>query len=331
MNAVYISEFGRDLENLGIKEVPDPPDPGIGEVLVRVRAAGLNRADLLQARGLYPPPVGFSAHIPGLEFAGEISSIGPDVRGWNVGDRVFAITSGEAQAELVRIDHRLLMRVPEALSFTEAAAIPEAFITAHDAVFSQAKLRKDETLLIHAVGSGVGLAALQLGRSLGSAVIGTSRTGEKLERCRDLGLDAGIQVNDVKDLSAAVLENTGGRGADVILDLVGAAYFQQDLASLAIKGRLMLVGLTSGATAEIDLSTVLNKRAKIIGTMLRGRSVDEKAKASRQFADHALPLLASGHIVPNIDRVFPAAEAADAYKYLASNESFGKVVLRFSP
>jgi NADPH:quinone reductase len=330
MKAVYISEFGSDLDNLQVREVPDPGDPGTGEVLVRVHAAGLNRADLLQARGLYPPPKGFSPHIPGLEFAGEIVTLGSDVTGWNAGDRVFAITAGEAQAEFALIDHRLLMKVPDALGLTEAAAVPEAFITAYDAVFFQAGLREGETLLVHAVGSGVGLAALQLARSLGATVIGTSRTAEKLEKCRDLGLDLGIHVQEVKDLAAAVLENTGGRGADVILDLVGAAYFRQNLASLAVKGRLMLVGLASGATAEFELSKALQKRAKIIGTVLRSRSIEEKAEATKSFADYTLPLLAGGRVIPNVDRVFPVADAAEAYKYLGSNESFGKVVIDFS-
>lgn len=331
MKAVYISEFSDSFEHLELLDVPDPAGPEEGQAIIRVHAAGLNRADLLQVRGLYPPPQGFSPNIPGLEFAGEIISLGSSVSGWNVGDRVFGITSGEAQAESLSIDHRLLMKIPERLTYTEAAAIPEAFITAHDAIFTQGRLKAGETLLIHAVGSGVGLAALQMAKSRGAFVIGTSRTSAKLEKCRDLGLDAAIAVEDITDLASTVMEKTGGHGADVILDLVGAAYFQQNLMCLARKGRLLLVGLTSGSNAEFNLAHALQKRAKIIGTILRGRSVEEKAEATRLFAADVLPLIEGGEIKPNVDRVFAAADVSAAYSYVASNESFGKVVLDLSP
>ena len=222
------------------------------------------------------------------------------------------------------------MRVPPGLSFSDAAAVPEAFITAHDAVIVQGGLTRDETLLIHAVGSGVGLAALQIGMALGAKVIGTSRTDAKLSQGTDLGLDHAITVSNVDELAAEVLTQTGGRGADVILDLVGAAYFQQNLACLAAKGRLLLVGLTSGSRAEFDLSLALKKRATIVGTILRGRSIEEKAAATRSFADAYLEHLASGKIKPNVDRVYQAKDAAEAYNYVASNKNFGKVVLEFS-
>ena len=329
MKAVYITEFG-SIEGVEIREVSMPGEPSESEVLVRVRAAGVNRADLLQAKGLYPPPPGVSPNIPGLEFAGEIVSLGDGVSNVKVGDRVFGITAGEAQAEYLRIDHRLLMRMPPGLSFSDAAAVPEAFITAHDAVIVQGGLTRDETLLIHAVGSGVGLAALQIGMALGAKVIGTSRTDAKLSQGTDLGLDHAITVSNVDELAAEVLTQTGGRGADVILDLVGAAYFQQNLACLAAKGRLLLVGLTSGARAEFDLSLALKKRATIVGTILRGRSIEEKAAATRSFADAYLEHLASGKIKPNVDRVYQAKDAAEAYNYVASNKNFGKVVLEFS-
>ena len=329
MNAVYISEFG-SIDGLELREIDMPGEPAKDQALVRVWAAGLNRADLLQARGLYPPPHGFSPNIPGLEFAGEIVSLGSGVSGWNAGDRVFGITAGEAQAEFLLIDHRLLMRIPKRLSYTEAAAIPEAFITAHDAVFTQGGLKEGETLLIHAAGSGVGLATLQMAKSRGAFVIGTSRTSAKLEKCRELGLDAAITVENIAELAPAVLDVSGGRGADVILDLVGAEYFHQNLMCLAPKGRLLLVGLTSGAKAEFNLALALQKRAKIIGTVLRGRSVEEKANATRLFADDFLPLIGTRKIEPNVDRVFAAADVSAAYRYIASNESFGKVVLDLS-
>lgn len=328
MKAVYIAEFG-SVDNLEMREVADPAAPQGSQVLVRVYAAGLNRADLLQVRGLYPPPAGYSPNIPGLEFAGEITAAGPGVGRWLAGDRVFGITAGEAQAEYLLIDESLLARVPQALTFSEAAAVPEAFITAHDAVFTLAGLRSGETLLVHAVGSGVGLAALQLAKAKGAIVAGTSRTAGKLERCQEFGLDLALLTGDENNFSTRVKGELDGRGVDVILDLVGAAYFSQNLASLAVKGRLVLVGLTSGRTADIDLGMALQKRATIIGTMLRGRTLEEKADATQKFADDVLPLFETGKINPNLDRAFPVADAAEAYRYLESNESFGKVVLTF--
>ena len=328
MKAVYISEFGSE-DALEFREIPDPADPIEDQILVRVHAAGLNRADLLQVRGHYPPPPGYSPNIPGMEFAGEVVGIGDAVERWHPGDRVFGITAGESQAELLMTNESLLTKVPTALSFVEAAAIPEAFITAHDAIFTLGELKKGETLLIHAVGSGVGLAALQLAKAKGAMVIGTSRTADKLERCKEFGLDEGIVTGDQIEFSKAVNERTGGHGADVILDLVGAAYFGENLASLAMKGRLILVGLTSGSKAEFDLRIALQKRARIIGTVLRSRSVAEKAEAVGKFATEVVPLFNTGKIRPNIDRVFPAAEAVAAYQYLASNKSFGKLVLEF--
>jgi NADPH2:quinone reductase len=328
MKAVYITEFG-STENLELREVPDPTAPTGTQVLVRVGAGGLNRADLLQARGLYPPPPGYSPNVPGLEFAGEVAETGADVTAWQSGDRVFGITAGEAQAELVLTDETLLTRVPENLNLTEAAAVPEAFITAHDAIFTLGRLTEHETLLIHAVGSGVGLAALQLAKARGARVVGTSRTADKLDKGAAFGLDTAIMTGTEPEFGVRVMTATKERGVDCILDLVGAAYFAQNLACLAPKGRLVLVGLTSGATAEFDLRMALQKRATIVGTVLRPRSTDEKAEATRRFAMEVVPLLASGAIKPNLDRTFAARDVVAAYKYLESNESFGKVVLEF--
>ena len=261
-----------------------------------------------------------------MEFAGEITALGPDVSGWRSGDRVFGITAGEAQSEYLNVDASLLAAIPENLSFTEAAGIPEVFITAHDAIFTRGELSEGDTLLIHAVGSGVGLAGLQIAKAAGTTVLGTSRTPDKLERCRAFGLDHGI-VTTGADFAEKVVEISNG--ADVILDLVGGAYFDQNLRSLALKGRLVLVGLTSGREANFDLGLALQKRASIIGTTLRGRSIVEKADATQKFVAEVIPLLSSGKVKPNIDRVFPVEDVVDAYKYLASNESFGKVVLEF--
>jgi putative PIG3 family NAD(P)H quinone oxidoreductase len=327
MKAVWISEFGGP-EKLEVREVSDPPEPFAGEVMVRVRAAGLNRADLLQRRGLYPPPAGYSPNIPGLEFAGEIQAIGPDVREFAIGDRVFGITAGEAQAELVKVDASLLAPVPDDVDDVQAAAVPEAFITAHDALVTQGNLASGETVLIHAVASGVGLAALQIARAGGANVIGTSRSKEKLDRCADYGLETAL-VPDNGTFSQAVLDATAGRGAHLILDLVGGAYFSEDLACIAHRGRVMLVGLTAGARAEIDLGAILRNRVTIIGTVLRSRTLKEKAEAVAAFEADVVPLLASGDVRPVVDRVFPAECVREAHSYLESNESFGKVVLTF--
>lgn len=328
MRAVYIKQFG-DIENLELSEIPDPPKPAGSQVLVRVRAAGLNHADLLQVKGHYPAPQGYSSELPGLEFAGEVVESGENVTGFKPGDRVMAITAGHAQAEYILAEHTTLARIPDNLSFAEAAAIPEAFITAHDAVFTQAGLAAGETLLVHAVGSGVGLAALQMAKAAGAKVIGTSRTADKLERCKEFGLDVGIIVDSEPEFSKAVVEATEGRGAEVICDLVGASYFRENLASAALKGRIILVGLTGGATADFNLGIALSKRLTIRGTVLRARSIEEKAAATSAFADFALPLFENGNIRATVDKVFPAADVREAYRYLASNASFGKVVLEF--
>ena len=328
MKAVWITSFG-DALDLEIRDIPAPSKPNGTEILVNVRAAGLNRADLLQARGLYPPPPGYSPNIPGLEFAGEVAFVGDQVTSFEPGDRVFGITAGEAQAEYLLIDESIVTSIPSDLSFAEAAAVPEAFITAHDAVYSLGGFKESEILLVHAVGSGVGLAALQLAKANGSFVIGTSRTQDKLDRCVEIGLDAGILTGKEADFSAAVKEATNGKGVDCILDLVGAAYFNENLLSLAIKGRMILVGLTSGRETGFNMGIVLQKRASIIGTVLRPRPLAEKAEAVRKFAGDVMPLIASGKVVPNLDRLFKAKDVVEAYKYLGSNESFGKVVLEF--
>ena len=328
MRAVYITEFG-SVDNLEIREITEPQQPKHTHVLVRVRAAGLNRADLLQVRGVYPPPADYSPNLPGMEFAGEVAAIGADVKMWRIGDRVFGITAGEAQAEFLVTDDTLLARVPNNLSFAEAAAVPEAFITAQDAIFTRGDLKQGETLLIHAVGSGVGLAALQLAKAKGATVIGTSRTADKLDKCREFGLDTAISTENGVVFADKISEITGGKGVDVVLDLVGGAYFPENLASLALKGRLILVGLTSGRTAEFNLGMALQKRLAIIGTVLRSRSTAEKAEATQKFADEVVPLLATGKIKANLDRTFAVQDVISAYKYLESNKSFGKVVLEF--
>lgn len=325
MRAVFIKEFG-GTENLEIREVPDPPPPGKGEVLVRVKAAGLNRADLLQRRGFYPAPDGYPQQIPGMEFSGIVETAGEDSR-FDVGARVFGIIAGGAQAEKILVDERHIAAVPDELDLTTAGGIPEVFITAYDAVFTRAALATGETLLVHAAGSGVGLAAVQLAAAHGNRVIGTSRTASKLERAREFGLLDAVVVGDNGKFADEVLRMTSGRGVDVILDLVGGKYFPDNLESLATRGRIMCVGLTAGRRSEIDLGMLLSKRASVIGTTLRARNPDEKAEAVAAFANGVVPLFAAGKLSANIDRVFPLDAIREAHEYLESNKSFGKLVV----
>jgi len=332
MRAVVITSHG-GVDGIGVLEVESPPTPVADRVRVRVHAAGLNRADILQRRGLYPAPPGYPQNIPGLEFAGKVESIGDAVRTWKVGDRVFGIIAGGAQAELVVVPESNLARIPHELDWVEAGAMPEVFITAHDALFTRAGLHMGERVLIHAAASGVGTAAIQLGHASGATVYGTSRTTEKLERIRELnlGLDTSVAVGDTPaKFVEAVQKWTNGAGVDVILDLVGGNYFSANLDALASRGRLICVGTMAGAKSEIDLGLLLRKRANIIGTMLRGRSIEEKAEATRLFASSVLPLVSRGAIRPVIDGVYPVDEIRDAHQRLESNASFGKIVLTFS-
>jgi putative PIG3 family NAD(P)H quinone oxidoreductase len=304
------------------------PTAARGEVLVRVRAAALNRADLLQRRGLYAPPPGTRADVPGLELAGEvIRAEGPSP--WRPGDRVMAIASGEAQAEVAVAHERMLLPVPGGLSFEEAASLPEAGITAHDALFTIGGLRPGWTVLVHAIGSGVSTAALQLAKAAGATVVGTSRTAEKLERARALGLDHGILVGRGEPRFAEeVLRLTGG-GVPLVLDFVGAPYARENAAALGPRGVLVVVGTMGGSEAGIDYRVLMQKRASVVGTTLRMRPLEEKIAATRAFARDVLPLVAAGRVRPVVDAVLPAARAREAHERLERNESFGKLVLAF--
>jgi putative PIG3 family NAD(P)H quinone oxidoreductase len=299
-------------------------------VRIRVRAAGVNRADLLQRRGMYPAPPDAPADIPGLEIAGEITEAASDVREHAVGDRVFAVVSGGGYAEEVVAHARTVARLPSLLDFAEGAATPEAFVTAYDAMVVQADLSAGDVVLVHAVGSGVGTAAVQIARAIGARSIGTARTPEKLARAKELGLAEGIVPEgdaNAPRFAERVRSATGGRGADVALDLVGGAYVPETLASLVERGRAMLVGLVAGARAEIDLALVLRRRLRLQGTVLRARPLEEKILAAQLLAMRISPLLASGALVPVVDRTYPLEQAAEAMDYVASNAGFGKVVL----
>jgi NADPH2:quinone reductase len=301
-------------------------------VLVRVAAAGLNRADLLQKRGRYPAPPGAPADIPGLEFAGTVEEVGEEVRAWRAGQRVFGITAGGAQAEFVVVPENHLVEIPPGLDFAAAAAVPEVFITAHDALFARARLRPGERVLVHAAGSGVGTAAAQLARAAGAgAVYGTARTPEKIERAREFGLDEGVVVGgDPQAFAEAVRGWTRGAGVNVVLDLVGASYLAANLDALAPRGRMVLVGTLGGSTAPLDFRAVMSKRLTVVGTVLRARSAEEKARAVRRFATGVVPLLARGLLRPVLDSSYPLDEAPAAYARLESDATFGKVILRMT-
>ncbi|MBX3244134.1 MAG: NAD(P)H-quinone oxidoreductase [Acidobacteria bacterium] len=335
MKAVYISDFGGP-EVLEIRDVPDPREPNEGEVLVRVLNAGLNRADLLQRRGLYPPPDGYDPRIPGLEFAGRVYKVGAGVEGFKENDRVFGIAAGEAQAEYILTDQRLVAHIPD-IDTWDAAAVPEAYVTAHDALITQAGVGKKEVVLIHAIASGVGIAAAQIAKAAGAVVVGTSRSSEKLLRFGKLSFqgkplaDHLIETADGPLFADNIREFTDRRGADVVLDLVGGDYFPENLRCMAEKGRIVLVGLTAGRKAEFDMGIALAKRFTIKGTVLRSRSIEEKAEAMNNFKRDIVPHIGpNGTFFPEVDRYFPLEEISEAHRYLESNQSFGKVVLNLA-
>ncbi len=291
-----------------------------------VRATAVNRADLLQRMGAYPAPADSPPDIPGLEIAGEVDAVGAGVERLAIGDRVFGLLGGGGYAEAAVTHERALAKMPAGMSFEEAAAVPEAFITAHDAMVTRAGLAGGEIMLVHAVGSGVGTAAVQLGRALGAFVIGTARTADKLERAKPLGLDAGI-VAEGGSFAKAV-KALAPAGADVVLELVGGKYVDEDLEAVAALGRIVLIGLMAGARTEVDLSRVLRKRVSIIGTVLRARPLEEKIAAMRAFEAQVVPLFARGKLAPVIDTVMSLDQAAEAHARMASNVGFGKIVLR---
>lgn len=323
MRAVRIESPGGP-EVLRVEAVADP-EPGAGEILVAVSTSGVNRADLLQRRGAYPAPPGAPEDIPGLEFAGRVVGVGSDVSRWSVGDRVMGIVAGGGYAERVTVHESVAVAAPAGLDLPAAGAIPEVFMTAFDAAFLQGGLQAGETLLVHAVGSGVGTAAVQLARRAGAKTLGTSRTAAKLERAAGLGLDVGIPGGGA--WADAVLEYTGGRGADVILDLVGGPYLAGNQKALARRGRHVVVGVPGGAKAEIDLRALMVKRGRILGTVLRARSRHEKAELASRFTDDVLPGFTEGSLRPVIDRILPAGDVAEAHEVMERNENFGKILL----
>jgi putative PIG3 family NAD(P)H quinone oxidoreductase len=301
-------------------------EPGPGEILVDVRTAGLNRADVLQRRGFYPAPAGVAPDVPGLEYAGVVAALGDGESAWSVGDRVMGIVAGGGMATRVVVHAREAIRVPAGMEMTDAGAVPEVFLTAYDALFADARTTIGSVVLLHSVGSGVGTAALQLANTAGATPVGTSRTADKIERCRSLGLVHGVVTADGR-FADAVRAATGGRGADVVLDTVGAAYLAENVAVLAERGVVVVIGLMGGIAGELALGLLLKKRASIVGSVLRTRPLEEKAALAQAFARDVLPLFETGKVRPVVDAVLPMTDVAEAHRRMEANETFGKIVL----
>lgn len=303
-------------------------EPGPHEVLVEVAAAGLNRADTLQRRGLYPAPPGVPPDVPGLEYAGTVVAVGSGVTSTRAGAHVMGIVGGGGMATHVLVHERELVHVPRGMDLVQAAAVPEVFFTAYDALFTQGRLAPGETVLVHAIGSGVGTAALQLARTAGARVIGTSRTQDKLDRCRALGLEEGVLAQAGR-FAAAVHERTGGAGAQLVLDFVGAAYLEENVRALARRGRMVVLGLMGGIAGSLPIGLLLNKRLTLKGSVLRSRPLEEKAALAQEFATRVVPLFEQGRLRPVVGEVLPMSEIASAHERMEQNQSFGKIVLRW--
>jgi tumor protein p53-inducible protein 3 len=317
-------------EVLELQEVADP-QAGKGELLVRIKAAGLNRADLLQRQGGYAPPPG-APDILGLEMSGVIETVGEGVEGWQVGDKVCALLGGGGYAEKVVIPADMAIPVPEGMSFEEAACLPEAGLTAFMNLFVLGELplkieNNAKCVLIHAGGSGIGTAAIQLAKAAGAIVLVTAGSEDKLERCAELGADYGLNYKEQANFSEWVKEVTDGQGVNVILDFIGAPYLAENLLSLGMHGRLILIGQLGGRKAEVDLGLIMTRRLHITGTTIRSRTGEEKIDLTKRFGTFAKPLLESGDLRPVLDRTFDLSQAAEAHTYMASNQSFGKIVL----
>ncbi len=323
MRAVLIANEGPDA-TLTLGEVPSP-ELGKADLRIATKAFALNRGDLMQRVGMYPPPPGAST-IMGLECAGEVSEVGAEVSGWAVGDRAMALLAGGGYAEEAVVDAGSAMRVPDGMSFTEAAAIPEVFLTVHLTVFQLAAFPDGGTLLVHGGGSGIGTAATQMVKAVGGRVITTAGSEEKCAQCRELGADLAVNYRDAS-FAEAVAEATGGVGVDVVLDHIGGSYLADNLASLKIGGRLVLIGLMGGAKAEISLAQVMLKRLQVIGSTLRARPLEEKAAIVADFEARFGAALASGKIRPIVDRVFPIEQIEMAHARMQASDHFGKLVL----
>ena len=323
MKAITIPTPG-DADALVLDEVPTP-EVATAEVLVQVAAAGVNRADLMQRQGFYPPPPGSSTY-PGLEVSGTISALGSDVTGWAVGDEICALLSGGGYAEQVAVPAAQLLPVPDGVSLVDAAALPEVASTVWSNVFITANLQPGQTVLIHGGSSGIGTMAIQLARAVGARVAVTAGTASKLEACRELGADILVNYRE-QDFVEALADATQGRGADVILDNMGAKYLARNVSALAVNGRLVIIGLQGGVKAELDINALLRKCAAVIATSLRSRPAAEKATIVAAVREHVWPLVESGAVRPVVHRSFPLAQAADAHREIEAGTHIGKVLL----
>ncbi len=326
MKAVIRSGDGGP-EVLQLSEVPTP-QPTATQLLVDVHATALNRVDLMQRRGGYPPPPGES-EILGLEIAGTVASIGTAVTGFKKGDRVFGLVSGGGYAEKAVIDHRMAMHIPDTWCFEQAAAVPEVFFTAHENIFTLGQLTASETILIHAGGSGVGTAGIQIAHHAGAHVFVTAGTSDKIKTCVALGAIAGIHYKKA-DFVTEIERLTDGIGVDVVLDFIGAPYLARNLQILKTQGRLLQVGLLGGASTEIDLGLVMRKRLQLIGSVMRPQSLTEKIAITHRFAQRWLPELKIGKLQPVIDTIFPLSQAHKAHAYMETNRNIGKIILKVS-
>jgi putative PIG3 family NAD(P)H quinone oxidoreductase len=311
-------------EVLHLADVPDPI-PGPEDLLVRVRASALNRADTLQRRGNYPPPPGES-EILGLELAGEVAAVGNAVSGFSTGDRVFGLVGGGGYAEKALLHSHMAMRIPEAWSFETAAAVPEVYLTANETLFTLGELTQGETVLIHAGASGVGTAGLQMAKQAGARVFVTAGSAAKIARCTELGADAGINYKE-EDFAARVMALTDKAGVELVQDFIGAAYWDRNLRCLKVAGRMVMVGLMGGIKVEANLNVIMGKRLRIMGSVMRSQPLENKIAMTRRFQERWLPLLESGVIKPVIDTSFPLAEAAAAHRYMEENRNIGKILL----
>lgn len=311
-----------------VLQIGDAPSPSLGpeEIRIRVRATAVNRADLLQRQGMYPPPPGASPLL-GLECAGEVAEVGASVHGWRVGERAMALLPGGGYAAEAVVHYGSAMHVPDVLSNEEAGAFPEVFLTAFSNLFMLGEIKTGGAALIHGGGSGVGTASIRLLREAGVTAIVTAGSDEKCQRCRDLGADVAINYR-AGDFAPAVRAATGGRGVDVVLDSIGGKYFAANLECLAVDGRLVIIGLIGGAKSEINLAALLMRRQRVIGSALRSRPVADKAEIVRRFVARFGDAVAAGRIKPVIDRVLPLAQAAEAHRIVQSSVHFGKVVLQ---
>jgi putative PIG3 family NAD(P)H quinone oxidoreductase len=323
MKAVVLREHGGP-EVLQIEDAPSPTF-GAEDILVSVAATALNRADLLQRMGFYPNPFPQGPEIPGLEFAGTVKAVGERVTAWKVGDKVMGIVSGGAYAEELALHERQAMAVPAGMSLHDAAAIPEVFITAWDALVVQGGLTSGRWAMVHAGASGVGTAAIQICKAIGARIIVTCSSG-KVQSCKDLGADVVVDYGS-QDFVEEVQKATNGKGVDVVLDVIGGDYVERNIASLAVKGHIIQVGVMAGKPMPFNVGLLLGKRASITGTVLRARPLDEKIAITQRFVAEMLPLFDTGALKPVIDSSYPIAEIAKGHEFMASNGNVGKIVI----